>query len=133
MLDLPGRTLIATVSQDRAMADKLRERGAEIIIVATDKGKIDMNAMLVQLAEREVNELFVEAGETLAGGLVSGGYVDELLLYYAPHVMGSCERSMFSLPALASMANRLELTVTDTRAIGRDWRLIASTKAVNAK
>jgi diaminohydroxyphosphoribosylaminopyrimidine deaminase/5-amino-6-(5-phosphoribosylamino)uracil reductase len=115
------------------MADKLRARGAEIIIVTTDKGRIDMDAMLVQLAAREVNELFVEAGETLAGSLISGGYVDELLLYYAPHVMGSHERSMFSLPALANMANRHELNVTDTRAIGRDWRLIASMKAVNAK
>jgi diaminohydroxyphosphoribosylaminopyrimidine deaminase/5-amino-6-(5-phosphoribosylamino)uracil reductase len=133
MLNLPGRTLIATASQDRAMADKLRARGAEIIIVTTDKGRIDMDAMLVQLAAREVNELFVEAGETLAGSLISGGYVDELLLYYAPHVMGSHERSMFSLPALANMANRHELNVTDTRAIGRDWRLIASMKAVNAK
>jgi diaminohydroxyphosphoribosylaminopyrimidine deaminase/5-amino-6-(5-phosphoribosylamino)uracil reductase len=133
MLSVPGRTLIATASQDRAMADKLRARGAEIIIVTTDKGRIDMDAMLVQLAAREVNELFVEAGETLAGSLISGGYVDELLLYYAPHVMGSHERSMFSLPALANMANRHELNVTDTRAIGRDWRLIASMKAVNAK
>jgi diaminohydroxyphosphoribosylaminopyrimidine deaminase/5-amino-6-(5-phosphoribosylamino)uracil reductase len=127
MLGLPGQTLIVTASRDRSAADKLRARGAEIVILAKGEGTIDVDALMAQLAAREVNELFVEAGATLAGSLLAGGYVDEVLLYYAPHVMGSQERAMFNLPALAKMADRCELTVTDTRAIGRDWRVIATT------
>jgi diaminohydroxyphosphoribosylaminopyrimidine deaminase/5-amino-6-(5-phosphoribosylamino)uracil reductase len=128
MLDRPGRTLVVTASQDPQQAAALRERGAEIVILSTAQGVIDVDALMAQLAAREVNELFVEAGATLAGSLLSGGYVDEVLLYYAPHIMGSHERAMFNLPALGKMADRLELTVTDSRAVGRDWRVTASTK-----
>jgi diaminohydroxyphosphoribosylaminopyrimidine deaminase/5-amino-6-(5-phosphoribosylamino)uracil reductase len=128
MLGLPGRTLVVTASNDPASAENLRARGAEVIVLATERGTIDVDALMAQLASREVNELFVEAGATLAGSLLAGGYVDELLLYYAPHVMGSHERPMFNLSPLAKMADRLELAVTDTRAVGRDWRVTVSTK-----
>lgn len=128
MLDRPGRTLVVTASQDPKLAAALRERGAEVVILPGAQGAIDVDALMAHLAAREVNELFVEAGATLAGSLLAGGYVEEVLLYYAPHVMGSHERAMFNLPALAKMADRFELTVTETRAIGRDWRVMASTK-----
>ena len=41
------------------------------------------------LTAREVNELLVECGPTLAGAFVAKQLVDELVLYVAPRLLGS--------------------------------------------
>jgi hypothetical protein len=51
------------------------------------------------LAGRGVNELHVEAGHKLNGSLMREGLVDELLLYFAPTLLGS-GREMFPLPEI---------------------------------
>jgi diaminohydroxyphosphoribosylaminopyrimidine deaminase/5-amino-6-(5-phosphoribosylamino)uracil reductase len=125
LLRQKGQTLIVTASNDAHTAATLRAAGAEVAILATAQGTIDIDALMTQLAVREMNEVLVEAGATLAGSLLKGGYVDELVLYYAPHILGSRERPMFELPPLATMAERTELEILDVRAVGRDWRVIA--------
>jgi diaminohydroxyphosphoribosylaminopyrimidine deaminase/5-amino-6-(5-phosphoribosylamino)uracil reductase len=95
----------------------------------TPQKTVDLVALMQHLAWLEMNEVLVEAGATLCGALLHANLVDELVLYYAPHVMGSNERGMFALPALARMADRINLEITDTRAIGKDWRVIAKLSA----
>ncbi|MEP6897667.1 MAG: bifunctional diaminohydroxyphosphoribosylaminopyrimidine deaminase/5-amino-6-(5-phosphoribosylamino)uracil reductase RibD, partial [Rhodanobacter sp.] len=46
-------------------------------------GRFDLRAVLRLLAERQVNELQVEAGARLGGALLDAGLVDELLIYVA--------------------------------------------------
>jgi diaminohydroxyphosphoribosylaminopyrimidine deaminase/5-amino-6-(5-phosphoribosylamino)uracil reductase len=86
---------------------------------------VDLAALMQHLAWLEVNEVLVEAGATLCGALLRANLVDELVLYYAPHLMGGHERGMFMLPPLERMADRVNLEITDVRSFGSDWRLIA--------
>lgn len=72
--------------------------------------------------QHQVNELQVEAGPRLSGALLQAGLVDELVIYLAPHLMGSAARPLFDLPIL-SMAGRLALNIQDVRRVGEDWRL----------
>jgi diaminohydroxyphosphoribosylaminopyrimidine deaminase/5-amino-6-(5-phosphoribosylamino)uracil reductase len=39
--------------------------------------------------------------------------------------MGNAERGMFALPPLLRMSDRISVEITDVRAIGKDWRVIA--------
>ena len=66
----------------------LEGRGADRRRDAGPGGKVDLAAMLRDLAAREVNELHVEAGHKLNGSLLREGLVDELLVYLAPKLMG---------------------------------------------
>jgi diaminohydroxyphosphoribosylaminopyrimidine deaminase/5-amino-6-(5-phosphoribosylamino)uracil reductase len=50
---------------------------------------IDLHTLLHDLAEREVNEVHVEAGAGLNGALLQAGLVDEVLAYLAPALMGA--------------------------------------------
>jgi diaminohydroxyphosphoribosylaminopyrimidine deaminase/5-amino-6-(5-phosphoribosylamino)uracil reductase len=86
---------------------------------------VDLGALMTHLAERQVNEVMVETGATLSGALLAANLVDELIIYLAPHLMGSGARGMFNLPALERMADRIELQIDDMRAVGRDWRITA--------
>jgi len=42
--------------------------------------------------------VLVEAGATLCGELLRAGLVDELVLYLAPHLLGSGARGLFNIP-----------------------------------
>ena len=58
-------------------------------------GHLDLLAVLAQLATRQINEVQVEAGATLAGAFLRAGLVDELLLYVAPTLLGERARPLF--------------------------------------
>ena len=124
MLKLPGKILIACAANDAARADALRAAGGEIVVLPATETGIDLATLLRLLAEREVNEVLVEAGATLSGALIEAGLVDELVLYYAPHLLGDAGRGMFTFP-IERMADRIDLEIQDVRAVGRDWRIVA--------
>jgi diaminohydroxyphosphoribosylaminopyrimidine deaminase/5-amino-6-(5-phosphoribosylamino)uracil reductase len=124
MLEQPGGTLLLAAGPNGA-EEALAAAGADVEYLQTADGRLDLGAVLSRLAERECNDVLVEAGPTLAGSLVADGLVDELVLYLAPHLMGDGARGLFSLPGLESMAERVQLSITDLRRLGHDLRLRA--------
>ena len=80
-------------------------------------------AVLKLLAEREINEVQVEAGATLAGAFLTSGLVDELLLYVAPVMLGERARPLFDNLHIDEMTERLNMHVAETRRIGEDIRV----------
>lgn len=128
-LAAPGRTLImTTVSGTTEKRTRLEEAGAEVqVLPAGEDGRVELSGMLAWLAEHEqVNELLVETGATLSGALLDAGLVDEMQLYMAPTLLGGDARGLFNLSGIAQMADQRQLTIHDIRAVGRDWRIIAS-------
>lgn len=97
---------------------------AQTAFVALHQGRFDLAAVLRLLAEREINEVQVEAGATLAGAFLEAGLVDELLLYVAPVLLGSTARPLFDGLNIDSMAERMKLQVVESRRIGEDIRLL---------
>lgn len=122
-----GGTLIAAAIEDAGKLHALRERGAEIFVCANAAGKVELPALMRELARRGVNEVHVEAGYRLNGSLLREGLVDELLVYLAPHLIGDAARGMFGLPELERLDGRHALEVRDLRMVGNDIRVIART------
>jgi diaminohydroxyphosphoribosylaminopyrimidine deaminase/5-amino-6-(5-phosphoribosylamino)uracil reductase len=125
MLALPGQTLVLCVDQDPAHAAALEAAGARVYRAPESQGQVDLEAAFRYLAEQDINEVLLECGPTLAGSALQAGLVDELVIYVAPHLMGDMARGLFSLPALRHMHQRMELEITEVRAVGRDWRITA--------
>lgn len=121
----PGRTLIVTCNDDCGLAARLTQRGAEVVLMPSVGGVVDLHALMALLAERGVNEVLVETGATLSGAMLQAGLVDELVIYMAPKLMGSQARPLFQLPAIESMGQAIDLEVADLRAVGADWRITA--------
>ena len=94
------------------------------MVLAEAAGGLDLEAVLAELARRDVNELHVEAGPTLCGALLAAGLADELLLYVAPVLLGDQARPLLQLPTLTEMARRWRLRTVDRRALGDDLRLL---------
>ena len=96
----------------------------ELIALPAKDGRIDLQALLRELAQRQCNEVLVEAGATLAGSFLRRGLLDEIIIYMAPKLLGSHARPLFGLP-LETMSASLALKINDIRAVGRDWRITA--------
>jgi len=125
LLGLPGQTLILTVKGEARAVQALEARGAEVIVLPAEAGRVSLAAALEALADRELNELHVESGPTLAGALLQAGFVDELVVYMAPVLLGSEARGLANLPGLAHMADRQLLQWGGMRPVGPDWRVTA--------
>lgn len=123
MLRQVGRTLIMTRSRDGGLKSALETAGAEVIVIDAVKDEF-LRGVLRHLArEEQVNELLVESGATLAGGLLGAGLLDELVIYQAPLLLGDAGKGLFHLPGISSMNERIPLEVRDLRHVGRDLRL----------
>jgi diaminohydroxyphosphoribosylaminopyrimidine deaminase / 5-amino-6-(5-phosphoribosylamino)uracil reductase len=125
VLQREGRVLIVGVEDDPARRRSLERQGAEVLIVPASDGRPDLGAVLGLLAERGANEIWVEAGATLAGSFVRQRCFDELVMYMAPCLLGSDARPLLQLPALASLDERLLLRFTQCRSVGDDLCMTA--------
>lgn len=120
-----GRTLVVSLAEQRSKVEALRAMGVELIELPMAEGRPCLTSLMRELVAREINEVLVEAGATLNGALLQAGLVDELLLYYAPTVLGNAAQGMFALPAFTAMTQRLDLDVLNVDRIGQDIRIRA--------
>jgi diaminohydroxyphosphoribosylaminopyrimidine deaminase/5-amino-6-(5-phosphoribosylamino)uracil reductase len=123
MLGMPGTTVVYCT--DDAGRQLLLDAGAHVSRVQRAAGVLDVQQVLADLATREVNDVLVEAGPAVLGHLLSLKLVDELVIYQAPHIMGSETRPMFATPAWMRLADRQALRIVDLRRVGSDIRITA--------
>ena len=123
LLSLPGEVWLFHAHGDEEKVARLGQR--EGMTVVRLEGGLDLPLVLRELARREINEVLIEAGPTLAGAALRQSVIDELVIYMAPHLMGHAARGLFHLPGLEKMAQRIPLRIDDIRAVGRDWRILA--------
>jgi diaminohydroxyphosphoribosylaminopyrimidine deaminase / 5-amino-6-(5-phosphoribosylamino)uracil reductase len=102
----------------------LEARGATVAHLPGPGGKVDLAALLKDLAGRGVNELHVEAGFKLNGSLLREGLVDEFLVYLAPALLGPGQ-GMVNIGPLAELAGAVRLEFADVARVGPDLRVLA--------
>ena len=114
-----GPVLVATYQTPPANTAQI-----EYLQLPEMNGHVDLTALLNELGQRGINELMVEAGPHLAGAFIQAGLVDELYVYMAAKLLGSSAQPLLQLP-IEMMTDAVDLQITDIRAVGADWRIIA--------
>jgi diaminohydroxyphosphoribosylaminopyrimidine deaminase/5-amino-6-(5-phosphoribosylamino)uracil reductase len=128
LLQQHGRTIIVTASNDAQRMKPLQDCGVEILYLPSSEGRIDLPGLLTYLGQEQMNEVLLESGATLSGAMLQAGLIDELKIYMAPHLMGNLARGLFDLPGLDKMDQRIDLHISDIRAVGADWCITAKVK-----
>lgn len=118
----PGRSIIAAAAPDPRRASAFQEAGTEVLSLPGADGKVNLPALLAELARRGVNELHVEGGRGLTTAMLRSGLVDEVLLYVAPLLLGG-GRGMVDWAPLQQLQDGLKFTWVDTLAVAPDLRL----------
>lgn len=125
LFDVAGRALVFyAAAPDLARQAALEARGARVARLPAAGGRVDLAAVLADLAARGVQTLHVEAGELLNGALLAQGLVDELLFYIAPKLIGP-GRGIALQRKLDNLLQAIPLEFTDVATVGPDLRVLA--------
>jgi diaminohydroxyphosphoribosylaminopyrimidine deaminase/5-amino-6-(5-phosphoribosylamino)uracil reductase len=127
ILNISGDVIIFHQSENKDRVEKLENKGAELVTVEETRGSAFLKQGLNYLAtEKEINEILLETGSTLAGEMLQAGFIDELIIYIAPALLGQDAKSLFQLPMIEDMTDRISLDISDVRSIGKDIRIKAT-------
>ena len=96
----------------------------EVLSLPDQNGRVDLAALLNVLAEREMNEVMVEAGRRLCGAFLANGLVDEIVLYQAPRVFGGDALAMFDSPSPSTPETAATFTLREMTPLGDDIKLV---------
>lgn len=111
----------------QARKQALESQGAVVVELPNAHNKVDLPAMLADLASRGVNELHVEAGSKLNGSFIREGLVDEMLVYLAPCMLGE-GLAMAHFGPLTQLDQGLSMDFKSVEKIGPDVRILARVK-----
>jgi diaminohydroxyphosphoribosylaminopyrimidine deaminase/5-amino-6-(5-phosphoribosylamino)uracil reductase len=125
IINREGAVLVIGVRDDVARRESLRRQGVEVVIAPESAGRPDLRAVLGLLAARGANEVWVEAGATLAGAFINAGLYDELVIYLAPTLLGPDARALAALLPLAQLDARPRLRFADVRRVGEELCITA--------
>jgi diaminohydroxyphosphoribosylaminopyrimidine deaminase / 5-amino-6-(5-phosphoribosylamino)uracil reductase len=88
-LDSPALTWVATTNQaPRDAIRALEDRGAQVLVLPADAGRVALPALLQELAARQVQSLLVEGGAETLGTFFDQRLVNQFYFFYAPKILG---------------------------------------------
>ena len=128
VVDSSGRTPATARIRDQA-APTWIATAAEV--GAGPGGRVDLAALLSELYARGVRAVLLEGGPTLAGGFLAAGLVDKVVGYIAPKLLGGGRPSLVGA-GVTTIAEAIELDLTDITRVGPDLRFTASLRAKEA-
>jgi diaminohydroxyphosphoribosylaminopyrimidine deaminase / 5-amino-6-(5-phosphoribosylamino)uracil reductase len=122
---LPGKVLLVSLTaRDMAIFNDAQAQVEQIVCAANNNNQIDLLSLMTILNDREINDLWVEAGAILVGELFKVDLVDEFILYQATKLMGDQGRNLVNLPNFSTMNDIIKLKLHSVTQIGDDIRLI---------
>lgn len=125
-----GTILVAAAeSAESPRRSELEALGAEIwdLPDPENPSHVELGKMLDRLAERNVNEIHLEAGAGLNASFLNHNLVDEIVLYQAPCFFGT-GLPIANLPNPDDPGSAERWTIGDVKKIGSDLRLILRRK-----
>ena len=91
-------------------------------------GRIVLDEWVHYLGTQSFNSILIEAGPQLSGALIEGGWVDRLVVYQAPCLLGDTGRPMAGF-AIDTLAESPKFQLEEVTRFGTDLRIMATPMA----
>jgi diaminohydroxyphosphoribosylaminopyrimidine deaminase/5-amino-6-(5-phosphoribosylamino)uracil reductase len=98
---------------------KVFDNSAETIQVKSR----DLKNLVAKLNELDINQVFVEAGSTLASAMLTAGLLDELVIYQAPALLG-LGKSFYEEQSHITIADQMRLEHISTEVLAGDVKSV---------
>jgi diaminohydroxyphosphoribosylaminopyrimidine deaminase/5-amino-6-(5-phosphoribosylamino)uracil reductase len=83
-----AKTLIATLSHEQDKIARLQQTGVEVLIMPEQAGRVSLPDLWQELGRRNIQQLLLEGGATLAGAALQQGLIDRMMVFIAPKLIG---------------------------------------------
>lgn len=116
------RTIIATTEKaDKAKLKVLEKKGAEIILISSKKGKVDLSLLMKELGDRKIDSVLLEGGSELNYAALEEGIVDKVNAFIAPKIIGgNTAKTPVGGQGKAYMSEAINLKGIDIQRFGDD-------------
>ena len=116
-----GGIIIATTEKaSEGRINAMEVRGAEVMILPSRKGVVDLRALIKALGKREITSLLIEGGSSLAASVLKEGIVDKIAIFYAPKIFGREGLPMIGRLGIKILSEAVKLKDLKCRKIGED-------------
>ncbi|WP_139343285.1 bifunctional diaminohydroxyphosphoribosylaminopyrimidine deaminase/5-amino-6-(5-phosphoribosylamino)uracil reductase RibD [Virgibacillus siamensis] len=122
--DGKAETWIFTKSVVSDVAEKSYAEKESVTIVRLEK--LDVESVLQYLGRHGIMSLFVEGGAAVNGSFLESGYINQLITYMAPKLIGGqAAPTSFAGNGFSYMKDTLEMVIRHVEMIGNDIRIVA--------
>lgn len=84
-----AKTVIAVTERaPKGRVEAVRNAGAKVLVLPDDNGRVQLRALMIELAGMGINGVLLEGGGELAASMLSEGLVDKGLIFIAPKIVG---------------------------------------------
>jgi diaminohydroxyphosphoribosylaminopyrimidine deaminase/5-amino-6-(5-phosphoribosylamino)uracil reductase len=117
------RTMIFALNDARTEKEsRLKSMSVEVVRVGPgDNGRISLAEVCKGLVERDITSVLLEGGGELNSSLLKEGFVDKIVFFYAPKIIGGKEAPASVMgKGIAKISNAMPLERVQVRRFGQD-------------
>jgi diaminohydroxyphosphoribosylaminopyrimidine deaminase/5-amino-6-(5-phosphoribosylamino)uracil reductase len=118
----PSKAIIAaTELASRERIEELERRGVRVIILNSKEEKVDLKSCLSKLGEMGITTLLVEGGSQVNGSFLDEGWIDKLILFLSPKIIGDQQApGIFGGRGASDLREAVALREIRMRKVGED-------------
>ncbi|WP_243291574.1 bifunctional diaminohydroxyphosphoribosylaminopyrimidine deaminase/5-amino-6-(5-phosphoribosylamino)uracil reductase RibD [Bacillus sp. FJAT-47783] len=110
-------------SYDPSKKEELEKQGVKVFITNEEKRVKPLDVLKI-LGEHSISSLFIEGGGEIHASFLAGGFVDKVVLYIAPKLVGGKGAPSFlGGEGVLKMADAIELDQMEILTIGKDIKI----------
>lgn len=128
LFSLPGKTMVCvheglSESEEHLWREALVDvEQVEVVRITSSEKHLDLNALLLYLGKRGINDVFLESGARLLGAFFEAKLIDACILYFAPKILGNQTKGMFELP-IQNLAEHIRCEIETVEKVGVDLKI----------
>jgi diaminohydroxyphosphoribosylaminopyrimidine deaminase/5-amino-6-(5-phosphoribosylamino)uracil reductase len=111
--------IVTSKKAPKAKIKKLQQKGVNVLIIDSKKGKIDLKELVKELGKREICSVLVEGGAELNAEVIKAGVADKVLFFISPRFIGSGLGALGDL-GIKKVDKSIKLKHLSYKQIGRD-------------
>ncbi|KPK41570.1 MAG: hypothetical protein AMJ78_05170 [Omnitrophica WOR_2 bacterium SM23_29] len=120
---LSGKVIIATTRlAPKNKLEALKKKNAEILIVGSRDGKVNIKSLMKELVKKDIAHVLVEGGGEAIASVIEAKVVDKVLFFIAPKIIGGRQATTSVEGAGVNRVNRaIELKEVGFESIGDNF------------
>lgn len=112
----------AAVEANAKHAERIRKRGADLLVCEDAVETCDLHVLLDQLSAQGVQQVLVEGGPRVLASFLREGLADEIRVYIAPKILGADGTAFIGEP-MTDLMQGIGLDHVQVKTFGEDVRL----------